>query len=312
MIVIEDKIQNIKIDEDLCVALGTFDGIHIGHQKLIKEAVSAAKSKKIKSAVFTFNKHPFNVLKPEHNIKLITDNKTKAQIFKSLGVDYVFFIDFNIEFANIKPIDFIECLHNQFNVKSIVCGYNFTFGKLGTGDVDFLRKFQSIYKYDLKVIEKVTLNNISISSSKIRQKIEEGKIEEANQMLGYNLFFYGEVIEGKHLGNKLGFPTANLDIPLNLCLRNGVYITQTYIDEKKYPSISNIGFAPTLDCKERILETHILNVNENLYDSYVKIEFLKFIRDEVKFNNIEELKKRVYYDIYTAKKYFNLDNCCLH
>ncbi|MCX7883927.1 MAG: bifunctional riboflavin kinase/FAD synthetase [Caloramator sp.] len=312
MIVIEDKIQNIKVQEDLCIALGTFDGIHIGHQKLIKEAVSVAKSKKIKSAVFTFNKHPFNVLKPKHNIKIITDNKTKIQIFKSLGVDYVFFIDFDIEFANMERDDFLNCLHNQFNVKSIICGYNFTFGRLGTGNVDFLRKCQNIYEYDLKVIEKVTYNNTIISSSKIRKKIEEGNIEEANIMLGYNLFFYGAVIEGKHLGNKLGFPTTNTDIPANLCLRNGVYITQTYIDKKKYPSISNIGFAPTLDGKKRILETHILNVCENLYNSFIKIEFLKFLRDEVKFNNITELKNKVYDDIYTAKKYFELDNSCLH
>lgn len=308
MIVIEDKIQNIKVEDDLCIALGTFDGVHIGHKKLINEAISLSKLKGIKSAVLTFNKHPFNVLKPEYNIKLITDNKTKSLIFESLGVDYVFFLDFNKEFADIEPITFIDYLCNRFNAKAIICGYNFTFGKYGTGNKDFLKNYQRSYGYDLRIIDKVTYNNINISSSLIRKKIEEGKIEDANIMLGYNLFYCGEVVKGKHLGNKLGFPTANLSIPLDLCLRNGVYMTKTYIEDKAYPSISNIGFTPTIKNKERILETHILDIssNINLYNLTIKVEFLKFLRDERKFSDLSELKGRVYKDINIAKEYFQL------
>lgn len=306
MVVIEDKIQNIDIKEDLCIALGTFDGVHIGHQKLIKEAVVLSKTKGMKSAVLTFNNHPLNIIKPEYNIKLITDNNTKIKIFQSLGVDYVFFLEFDKEFANIEPLSFIDYLCNRFKAKTIICGYNFTFGKYGIGDTDFLNNYKTLYGYDLIVINKVTHNGTNISSSIIRQKIQEGKIEEANTMLGYNLFYYGEVVKGKHIGNKLGFPTANIKIPLNLCLRNGVYITKTYIDDKYYPSISNIGFTPTLKSNDRMLETHIFDLKDNLYNSHIKVEFLSYLRDEIKFNDVSQLKDRVYKDISIAKEYFQL------
>lgn len=304
MVIINDKLENIRLDDRLSIALGTFDGVHRGHQKIIKEAVESAKIKNIRSAVLTFNVHPYQILKPDYNIKLITDNHTKAYLIESLGIDYVFFLDFNTSFAEIDSKKFIEVLKNVFNADTVVCGYNYTFGKKGAGNTELLNRYKNQYGFDLKIIERVTYKKHSISSSIIRKKIESGKIDEANQLLGYNYFYTGEVLYGKQLGNKLGFPTANIIIPDNLCLRNGVYITKTFYDGSIYQSISNVGYTPTVANNGRTIETHIIDFDGNLYGSCIKVEFLKFIREEKKFDNLSELKSRVLKDIKTARVYF--------
>jgi riboflavin kinase/FMN adenylyltransferase len=305
MIIINCNYRDIKIHEELSVALGTFDGVHRGHQKIIEQAVLKAKEKKIKSAVFTFNNHPYSIIRPDKNLHLITDNEAKAQLIQNLGVDYLFFVDFDKEFSRLDYIDFIKFLKKNLNAKVIVCGYNYTFGNNGSGNPVLLKYYEDILNYEVKVIEKVTYRNKKISSSIIRELLTNGKISEANMLLGYNYFFYGEVIQGKELANKLGFPTANIKLSNNLCIKNGVYITLTRLNDKLYPSITNIGYTPTVENKFRVAETHLLNFSGDLYGAKLKVELLNFIREEKKFDSIESLKRAVLDDIKSAEDFFS-------
>lgn len=301
---IEESLYNIKIDEKLCIALGTFDGVHYGHKKIIQDVVNTSRARNLKSAVLTFDKHPNSVLKPDEKIMLITDNNVKANILSSLGVDYLIFVKFDYEFANIDAREFIKILKNNFNAEVLACGYNYSFGKKGKGNIQLLQKLKNEFNYELHVMDRVTYHNHIVSSSVIRKKIEAGKISEANILLGYKLFYTGIVKKGKMLGRRLGFPTANIEIMENSCLKNGVYITNTYISEKIYHSISNVGYNPTVGSIKRNIETYIFDFDGDLYEKEIKIEFLEFIREEKKFESVEELKKRVNKDINSAREYF--------
>lgn len=307
MKVITDKFENIHIDEKLCIALGTFDGVHYGHQRLISYTAAKAKAAGIKSAVFTFDSHPYNLINPEKSIKLITDNNIKTKIIESLDIDYLIYVKFEPGFAQMDPVNFIEHLRKELNAEIIVCGYNFTFGRKGEGNPAMLEKYKSIYDYKLKVMDKITLDNENISSSIIRKYLEHGQIVKANKLLGYNYFLTGNVIEGKRLGNKLGFPTANIVISDDLCIKNGVYITKTYFNDKAFPSISNVGYLPTFNGNLRKIESHLINFEGDLYGKDIKVEFLDFIRAETKFSSIGELKSTVIGDIGTAKNYFTVN-----
>lgn len=305
MKIIEDKFENILVKDELSIALGTFDGVHRGHQEIIETAVSEAKRRGIKSAVFTFNKHPFEVLKPDARINLLTDNFTKSEIIKNLGVDYLFFIEFNREFAGIEPAEFLNLLRSRLNARVLVCGFNYTFGRFGRGGLNQLMESQDKFGYDLRVIDKISFYGRDISSSIIRDKIELGDIEEANQLLGHKYSYIGEVIKGKQLGRLLGFPTANIAIPDNLCINNGIYVTLAYVDGISYPSVSNIGYSPTFNQSKRLIETHIFNYNGDLYGKVIRVEFLHFIRRELKFSSIDELKNQVFCDMDVARSYFS-------
>lgn len=304
MKIIEESLYNIKMNERLCIALGTFDGVHSGHKKIIQDVVNTSRGKNIKSAVLTFDNHPNTILKPDEGIMLITDNKAKARILSSLGVDYLFFIKFDNEFANTEAREFIKILRNNFNAEVLACGFNYSFGKKGKGNIQLLQKLKSEFNYELHVIDRVTYHNHIVSSSAIRKKLEAGKISDANSLLGHKLFYTGIVKKGKMLGRSLGFPTANIEVIKNSCLKNGVYITNTYIEGKAYNSISNVGYNPTVGNDKRNIETYILDFDDNLYGKEIKIEFLEFIREEKKFESVDELKKRVDRDINTARKYF--------
>jgi riboflavin kinase / FMN adenylyltransferase len=304
MKVIKSSLKDIQMSENLSIALGTFDGVHRGHQRIIKQAVISANKRNIKSAVLTFDKHPLTVLKPESNVRIITDNDTKAQLIEALEIDFLFFIDFNKDLANTEYIEFLRTLRYQYKADVITCGYNYSFGKDGKGNPLLLNHHKEELNYDLNVVERISYKNHNISSSIIREKIYSGKIDDANVLLGYNFFCSGEVISGKKLGSKLDFPTANIRIDENLCLANGVYISMTLIDGKFYPSISNVGYSPTLESKHRVMETHIFNFNENLYGRKLNVELLSYIRNEMKFSSVTELRDRVFCDIETAKQYF--------
>lgn len=304
MEIIERYIEDIEINESLCIALGNFDGIHLGHQKLIQKAVAISKEMNIKSAVFTFDIHPLKVLKPEAKVKIITDNATKARIIESLGVDYLFLIKFNENLANMDEKKFLITLKNNFKCETIICGYNYTYGRSGHGNVSTLLAHKSELKYKLIIIDKISYNGQDISSSKIRHLIQNGNIKEANRLLGYNYLIIGKVIKCKQLGRKLGFPTANIEISENIALKNGVYITLAMIDGKEYHGVSSIGKNPTVSDTKRMFETHIFDFDEDIYDKEISVKLLEFIRGEVKFNSIEELKNRVFMDMDIAKKYF--------
>lgn len=303
MITIIDNINRIKINEKLSIALGTFDGIHYGHRKIICDAVEVAKKNGLKSAVLTFDKHPLKLIRPELDVKTLTDIDVKKEIIQSIGVDYLIIARFDVDFANIEPEKFVEILHSNLNAKAILCGFNYTFGKEGKGTPDLLDRLKTEYDYHLYVHKKIRLKDLEISSSIIRDYVSSGDIELANLLLGYKYYLLGKVVEGKKIGSKLGFPTANLTISDDIALKNGVYITNTIIDGMSHRSITNVGYAPTLEGGTRRVETFVFNFQGNLYNKDLKIEFMKFLRSEKKFSSIYELQKQVKSDIDTAMNY---------
>jgi riboflavin kinase / FMN adenylyltransferase len=304
MKIIEDYIENMLISDELSVALGNFDGIHLGHRQLIEKTVALSKELKTYSAVLTFDIHPLKVLNPGSDVKIITNNSAKAKIIEALGVDYLFFVKFNEKLANSNEKEFIEILKRNLKCEAIVCGYNYTYGKYGQGNINTLQQHQKEFKYDLFIFDKISFDGQDISSSYIRDIIESGNIKAANKLLGYNYFLFGKVIKCKQLGRELGFPTANIEIVDNLCIKNGVYISIATIDGKKYNSISSVGKNPTVNDTKRMLETHIFDFDEDIYGKEISVDLLDFIRGEKKFNSLEELKERVFADIDIAKKYF--------
>lgn len=304
MKIINGDFEKLSSSEPICVALGTFDGVHRGHQAIIREAVDIAKKKGIKSAVLTFNKHPRSILFETGGPKIITDNNSKASIIETLGVDYLYFVNFNSEFRDLEDKDFLKGLVNNLKAKVIVCGYNYTFGKEGRGNSLLLHQSKDVLDYDLNVVERVSFVSQKISSTIIREKISTGNIKEANRLLGYNLFQSGKVVCGKGLAHTIGFPTANVIIDDKLSFKNGVYITLAHVDNSIYPSITNIGYTPTVESKFRVMETNIFDFSKDIYGKEIKVEFLEYLRDETKFASVGDLIDRVTMDIETAKEYF--------
>ena len=304
MKIIENEFNKLLNNESLVVALGTFDGLHLGHREIIKKAKEIALHKNIKSAVLTFERPVFTFFNSDANNYLITPKYIKNDLIKSLGIDYLFYVKLEKNFLHLNKDEFLKKLKENLSVDTLVCGYNYTFGKNAMGDTNYLKNNSNLYGLEVVVMDELKINDEKVSSSIIRDLMKNGRIKYANELLGYNYYLKGQVLRGKQLGAKLGFATANLSINQNLCIRNGVYITKTIVDRMEFHSVTNIGVNPTFDQRKRVLETHIFNFSGNLYDKEVKIEFLEFIRDEIKFDNVEELKKRIELDVQCVKNYF--------
>lgn len=288
------------------VALGCFDGVHIGHRAVIKEAVRIATAMGMQSAVWTFSEPPKNFFVPNAS-PLITDPAQKADYIKSLGVDRFICVDFNADIASLSPKDFFEeIILKELHAKHIVCGFNYTFGAKGAGDTALLSKLCSEKGIELSVIPPVSLDGVAVSSSLIRSCIENGNMEYANKYLGYNYSITSKVIGGQKLARKLGFPTVNLEPKENILLPpNGVYVTRVYFDgsESELFGITNVGTRPTVRADSICAETHIFDFCGDLYEKEVCVEFLHFIRPERLFDSIEELKIQVLSDIESAKAF---------
>lgn len=305
MQIIKDYYQNIKLNFCTSIALGMFDGIHLAHQTIIKKAVECAKSYNYKSVVLTFDRDVEEFLKPDVKHLSILDNKTKCHILKDLGVDIVIFLKLNNGLINLKPETFLKFLVYSLNAKVLNCGFDYRFGHKAIGDVSMLNLYKDIYGYELNVFNEIQIDSQKISSSLVRIRLAEGNIEETNKILGYTYCLCGTVEKGQQIARRLGFPTANFEVPDNIAIKNGVYVTKTVIDEKIYKSITNIGYKPTFNGNKRLAETFVFDFNQDLYDREICIKFYNFIRDEMKFNNIEELKARIEKDVCISKYYFN-------
>lgn len=284
------------------IALGFFDGVHIAHKKILESAVNLAKSEGAdkKSAVITFKRSPGGYFDPNKGIS-IQAFEDKIKMFEALGIDIAYVLDFE-EYKNIEADEYLMLLVKQFAPKYIITGFNHTFGKKEDsktqGDSVFLRAHQNLgYKY--VEIEKMRLNNTLISSTNIKKFIERAYIKEANTLLGYDFYIKGTVIKGMGLARKLGFNTANIKWPDNIVKPPyGVYFGGVELNNIQYNALINWGVKPTVDDKnEPVLEAHILNFNEDIYGKEIKVSLKKPIREEKKFNNIEELKFAISDDI---------------
>jgi riboflavin kinase / FMN adenylyltransferase len=272
------------------VALGSFDGLHKGHMTLINKAIDLGKTKNALSMVYTFENHPLTVINKSIAPKLIIDNVTKVEILDKLNVDAACFVNFDETFMKMSPEEFIVRIKESFNMKGVIVGFNFRFGHKNSGNIDTLRILGEKYGFEVYVMEALTHGNEIISSSKIRTLIQEGNIEEANEMLMEPFMIRGTVISGKKLGRTLGFPTANIS-PDNTFLypKVGVYYTNVMVNNQCYKGITNIGYNPTVQGTDLTCETYILDFDYDIYDETIKVYFINRIRDEVRFNSIDEL-----------------------
>lgn len=297
-----DEIKNI---EPTVIALGNFDGIHLGHQAIIKKTIHDAEGEKCKSAVFTFSNHPRNLLGKSDTVKNILYAEDKMKVIESLGIDYMFSIPFTKEIMEMDPIDFIDkILIEKLNVREVLCGFNYHFGYKAAGNVELLIKEGEKKGFGVHVTEPFTVDNQVVSSSLIREKIAEGDMVACSKLLGRNYTIGGEVVIGNKLGKKIGFPTSNLNIDKTMVAPpNGVYITRCYYNGVTYPSITNVGNKPTIGEYHKNIETHIFNFDMELYGKNIRVEFLEKMRDEKKFDSVEDLSREIMANCITAKAY---------
>ncbi len=289
--------KNINIIEESVVALGNFDGVHIGHSALIEKLLSYKEYKKI---IFSFYPHPKTVIAKTKFRTLFTEQE-KYDVIKKVGANV--FIEYPVDktLLNMTGQQFIEkILYEKLNCKVVIVGENFKFGKNKAYDVIKLEKTCNQYGIDVVKVKHVMLTETEkVSSTKIRELLLTKEIETVNKLLGKPYFVLSEVVKGKQLGKTIGFPTINFK-PNNdkLLPPRGVYLTETIIKGEKYKSITNVGVNPTVeDREEKIIETHILNFNKDLYGQKIKVNFLKWLRDEKKFNSLEELKTQLEKDM---------------
>ncbi|MCB2299775.1 bifunctional riboflavin kinase/FAD synthetase [Clostridium tagluense] len=296
MIIIKDNFKT-KLEYPTYIALGSFDGLHLGHMHLVNKAVELSKENNAKSMICTFKNHPLSVINKEICPQLIMDNDTKIKLLEGTGIDIVNLVSFDKDFMKITPEQFIKDMVNFYNTKGIVVGFNYRFGYKNLGDVEMLQKYSSILGYKLYVCEAISNNNEVVSSSNIRHLIAEGNIIKANELLGRPHSITGEVIKGKQLGRTIGFPTVNLNYNKQYIIpKGGVYYTLAQYDNNIYKAITNIGYNPTVEGGKLSVETYILNFDKQIYGEKVKINFVSRIRDEVKFDTVEELRQQLIKD----------------
>ena len=296
MLVIKDNFKT-KLKYPTYIALGSFDGLHLGHMHLINRTAELSKEVNAKSMICTFKNHPLSVINQEICPKLIMDNSTKISLFEKSGIDIVNLVNFDKDFMKITPEEFIKNMVKFYNAKGIVVGFNYRFGYKNLGDIEMLRKYSSILGYELYVCEAISTNHEIVSSSKIRHLIAEGNIAKANQLLGRSHTTTGKVIKGKQLGRTIGFPTVNLSYNKEYILpKGGVYYSIVEYDSVLYKAITNIGYNPTVEGGRLSVETHILNFDKQIYGETIKISFVNRIRDEIKFNTIDELREQLLKD----------------
>lgn len=296
------QLNNIQdIFKNAAIALGTFDGVHIGHQEIISKAVEIAKKIDGTSVVFTFCNHPLSVIDPSRcPLQLITP-EYKAHLISHLGVDVLVSIPFTPEFLRISANDFIDNLVNTFNPKHIIVGPNYSFGFKSKGNPKLLEQTANKHNFAVHVHEGVFWNKQIVSSTLIRQLILEGKVDNAKPLLGRPVTLRGKVIHGYKRGRSLGFPTINLDAPPGLAIPNdGVYAVKVKIKNEEYNGVANVGFRPTFNGTSRNIEIYILNFNQMIYGENITIHFIQRIRGELSFDSLDDLKRQIELDVKTT------------
>jgi len=300
------KITDLTVsNSNIVIALGAFDGIHIGHQSILRQTIALAKSIQGKSMVFTFSNHPLSVLAPDRAPLKIGDNFSRKHILAELGIDILVDIPFTKKFAKISPEDFLQMLKENFAPKFIVSGPNYTFGYRGKGTTKMLLREGAQYGFQAEIHPAVYLDGRMVSSTQIRKLIAGGDLLLANEYLGRPFTFSGPVIHGDKRGRTLGFPTANLAIGNERAmLPNGVYAAQVILKESDYNALVNVGNNPTFAGCNRRLEAHLLDFQEDIYDAMLQVRFLRKLRDEQEFSSAEALVKQMHLDLNNARSAF--------
>jgi len=308
------KVKNIEIynsTEPTVVTIGTFDGVHIGHQKIIKRLINTGKSKGLKSIILTFFPHPRMVLQKDSNIKLINTIDERRNILDDLGLDYLLIKKFTHEFSRLSAEDFVkEILVEKLNAKKVIIGYDHRFGRNRNADINDLKTFGETFGFEVEEISAQDINDVAVSSTKIRSALMDGEIHKANAYLGYNFMLTGKVTKGKSLGKELGFPTANIEIEedYKIIPKQGSYIVNSMIKDTLVYGMMNIGMNPTVNGRKQTIEVHFFDFDDNIYEATIKIDLLHRIRDEEKFESLEALKLQLAKDKETAIEYISNQN----
>ena len=303
---IRENLQDYNSTKPSVITIGTFDGVHIGHTKIINQLTTISLKNNLTSILLSFFPHPKMVLQNDNELKLINTIQEKEGLLNSLNLDYLIIKEFTKEFSRLSALEFVrDILVNKLNAKHIIIGYDHHFGRNRTANIEQLKEFGELYDFKVTEILAQDIDDIAISSTKIRKALINGEIKLANKFLGYNFFFSGDVVHGNNIGKTISFPTANIkvDQPYKLIPKNGVYIVKTIIDNQTTFGMMNIGYNPTFNGKQKSIEIHFLNFNKNIYHKNLTIEMIMRIRNEIKFNSVEDLKKQLEQDKLSTLNY---------
>ena len=296
---IYNSINSFQSTKKTIITIGTFDGVHIGHQKIVEKLIENAKNRNAESAILTFFPHPRMVLQDQTEIRLLNTIDERISLLEKKGLDNLIIHPFDKAFSRLTAEEFVkDILVDQLKIEKIVIGYDHRFGRNRTANIDDLIEFGEKYNFEVEQISAQEIQEASVSSTKIRTALEEGNIALANQYLGYSYFLTGVVKEGKKLGRTIGFPTANLKIEENYKLipKQGVYIIESNLNGKKAYGMMNVGTNPTFDEGLLSIEIHFLDFNADLYDQKIQISLLKYLRAEQKFASVALLKTQLNID----------------
>ena len=302
------SINDFKSTKKTILTLGTFDGVHVGHRKILEKLTQNVENGKYESLVLTFFPHPRMVLKGKSDIKLLNTISEKIELLEKIGIENLVIHPFDEKFSELTAEEFVKTvLIDQFHIQKIIIGHDHRFGKNRTANIDDLINFGKQYDFEVEQISVQEINDVSISSTKIRTALIEGNMALANDFLGYDYFLTGIITKGKQLGRTIGFPTANIQIQENYKLipRNGVYVVKSIINHKTVFGMMNIGFNPTVAGENLSIEVHYFDFDTDLYDQEIKVSLLEYLRPEQKFESVDLLKEQLTKDRNSAMNYIN-------
>ncbi|MBB6500639.1 bifunctional riboflavin kinase/FAD synthetase [Pedobacter cryoconitis] len=305
---IYNHLSEFKRLNNAVATIGTFDGVHFGHQKIINRLCELAKSTGGESVILTFFPHPRLIIDPENqDLKMINTIEEKAEILAELGVDHLIITPFTRDFSNLSPAEYIKnILVDTIGIKQLIVGYDHRFGKNRTGSMTDLVAFSGPYNYQIEEIKEQDINDVAVSSTKIRKSLLDGQVGLAATYLGYNFSLYGPVIKGDKIGRTIGFPTANIFIeqPYKLIPSDGIYAVTVEMENESYKGMAYIGQRPTINGMTRNIEVNIFDFNKEIYGQYIKMNFMEFLRHDVKFTGLEALKLQLQQDKEDTLAYF--------
>ena len=296
---IYNNINEFNSTDNTILTIGTFDGVHLGHQKVLERLTNSAKENNLESTVLTFFPHPRTILNPNKPLKLINSVKERTELLNRSKVDNLIIHPFDKNFSELDPEKYVvEILVKKLKAKIILIGYDHKFGKNRTADITDLKIYGKKYGFKVIEIKAEEISNIAISSTKIRKAIREGNISTVKKYLGYDFSLSGKIVHGKSIGRTLGFPTANIEVKeeYKLLPKNGVYLIQSVINHNKYFGMMNIGIKPTIKESSKTIEVNFFDFEGDLYHKNIEVNIKKFIRDEIKFDSLELLKSQILKD----------------
>lgn len=293
------SINDFHSTKKTILTLGTFDGVHIGHKKILERITQNTENGKYESLVLTFFPHPRMVLQEKSEIKLLNTISEKSKLLEQTGIENLVIHPFNESFSRLTAEEFVHSiLVDQFHIQKIIIGHDHRFGRNRTANIDDLIAFGAEYGFEVEQISAQEIQDVSVSSTKIRKALNEGNMKLANDYLGYNYFLTGAVVKGKQLGRTIGFPTANIHVEedYKLIPKNGVYVAKALIGQKEVFGMMNIGFNPTVSGEKQTIEVHLFDFDADIYSEKIEVSFLHYLREEQKFGSVDLLKAQLNQD----------------